>query len=208
MGPMDSEASLKLQSELVPGENLLWADRPNPSVTFHASDRQVIPFSLLWGGFSILWEARALGFLGHASKGTPPIFMALWGIPFVLLGQYLIWGRFVYDGWLKRRTYYGITNQRLIVLQEGTNPKRCSIGLNAISSIGWSGSFIGTLRFGTRQPIVAGRGQKNQNASPFTVGNVPVFVDIDDVQSVCRLVQDLAEKAKSAQSKAAAASNS
>ena len=80
--------------------------------------------------------------------------------------------------------------------------------LNAISNIGRSGSFTGTLRFGTAQPIVAGRGQKTQNASPFNVGNVPVFVDIDDVESVCRLILDVAEKARSSQSKAAAASHS
>jgi len=209
MGPIDSEASVKLQSELVSGESLLWAGRPNPGVIFHASDWQLIPFSLLWGGFSIFWEMHALGLLGHtSSKGSPPIFMALWGIPFVVLGQYLIWGRFVYDGWLKRRTYYGVTNQRLFVLQEATSRKTCSMRIEAIPSVERSGSSTGTLWFGTRYPMVAGRGQRTQNASPFSVGNVPVFVDIDDAESVYRMILDLSEKAKSNQGKAFGASHS
>ncbi len=102
MGPMDPEASLKLQSELLSGENILWAGKPNPNVIFHSDDWYLIPFSLLWGGFAIFWEAEVLGYWGHP-RGTPSTFMALWGIPFVVIGQYMIWGRFLYDAWLKRR---------------------------------------------------------------------------------------------------------
>jgi hypothetical protein len=42
--------------------------------------------------------------------------MVLWGVPFVVIGQYMIWGRFLYDAWLKPRTYYGITNRRVLIL--------------------------------------------------------------------------------------------
>jgi hypothetical protein len=41
--------------------------------------------------------------------------MVLWGVPFVVIGQYMIWGRFLYDAWLKPRTYYGITNRRVLM---------------------------------------------------------------------------------------------
>jgi hypothetical protein len=61
--------------------------------------------------------------------------MAIWGIPFIVIGQYMMWGRFVYDGWLKRRTYYGVTDRRLVVVQEGTKRKTCSMYLDAIPSV-------------------------------------------------------------------------
>lgn len=206
MGPIDPDASVKLQSELISGENLVWAGRPNPRVIFHSDDWYMIPFGLMWGGFAIFWEAMALGIWGHNSKGSPPIFMALWGIPFVVIGQYMIWGRFVYDGWLKRCTYYGITNQRLIVVQESTKRRSCSMYLEAIPSVERDGSFTGTLWFGSKYPLVAGSGRRSRSVnSRFTVGSVPVFADIDDADSVYRLILELSNKARSHQSDAAAA---
>ncbi len=200
MGPIDPEASLNLQTELVSGESLLWAGRPNPAVIFHSDDWFMVPFSLMWGGFAIFWETAALGLWGHNTKASPPIFMALWGIPFVVIGQYLIWGRFFYDGWLKRRTYYGITNRRLIVLQQSTKRKTCSLYIDAIPSVERNGSFTGTLSFGSKFSFTTGRGQRRQNWSRFYVGDVPVFADIDDAESVYRLILDLSEKARTRQS--------
>jgi hypothetical protein len=77
---------------------------PNRGVIFHSDDWYVVPFSLLWGGFAIFWEAGVTGYGGNSPRGGgAPLFMQLWGIPFVVLGQYMIWGRFLYDAWLKRR---------------------------------------------------------------------------------------------------------
>ena len=101
-GMIDPEAALKVQPELLSSENLLWAGRPNPGVIFHSDDWYTIPFSLLWGGFAIFWEAGVLGYWGKAQSGGPSTFMVIWGIPFIVMGQYLIWGRFLHDAWLKR----------------------------------------------------------------------------------------------------------
>jgi len=38
MPTIDPQASMKLQSELMPGERIFWAGMPNPSVIFHSSD--------------------------------------------------------------------------------------------------------------------------------------------------------------------------
>ena len=198
MGTIDLESSIRLQPELISGESLLWAGKPNPSKILHSDDWYTIPFSLLWGGFAIFWEAGVLGFWGHSSKHAP-LFMALWGIPFVVIGQYMIWGRFVYDGWLKRRTYYGITNRRLLVVQESTRRKTCSMYLEAIPSVERDGGSVGTLWFGMKLPVLAGRGQRTRSWSRFNVGRVPVFADIDDADYVYRLILDLSEKARSRQ---------
>lgn len=208
MGPIDPEAAVRLQPELISGESLVWAGRPNPSVILHSDDWYMIPFSLLWGGFAIFWEAGVLGFLGHNSKGSPPSFMGLWGIPFVVIGQYMIWGRFVYDGWLKRRTFYGLTNRRVIVLQESAKRKTCSMYLDAIPSVERDGSFTGTLWFGTKYPMITGSGQRTRNTSRFYLGNVPVFADIDDADSVYHMILDLSEKARTRHTEAVGAFHS
>jgi hypothetical protein len=189
MGPIDPEVAVKLQPELLSGESVLWTGRPNFGVIFHSDDWYMIPFSLLWGGFAIFWESGVLGYWGHSSKGTPSIFMALWGIPFVVFGQYMIWGRFLHDAWKKRRIYYAITNRRVLILQ-GWKRKTSSTYLEAIPTIEREGEVRGTLWFGPKYPVIAGRGQQTRGMSRFSIGDVPVFADIDDVEAVYRLVLD------------------
>jgi hypothetical protein len=40
----------------------------------------------------------------------------LWGIPFVLVGLYFIVGRSFMDAWQRARTFYGLTNERLLIV--------------------------------------------------------------------------------------------
>jgi hypothetical protein len=193
MGPINPEAALRIQPELTSGESVLWAGQPNPSVIFHSDDWMMIPFSLLWGGFAIFWEAGALGFWGHP-KHSAPGFFALWGIPFVVIGQYLIWGRFLYDAWIKRRTYYAVTDRRIVVLQEGRKRKISSTYISAIPRIEREDGEPGTLWFGQKNTMVAGRGQATRAWNRFSVGDTPVFADIDDLDSVYRLIVNLRER--------------
>ena len=196
MGAIDPDAALKIQPELLSGESLLWAGKPDPGVIFHSDDWYAIPFSLFWGGFAIFWEAGVLGYWGKSPRGGASTFMALWGIPFILIGQYLIWGRFLHDAWLKRRTFYAVTNRRVLVLQDGWKQKTITTYLGAIPTIEREGVTTGTLWLGAKYPVIAGRGQKTRDMSRFSLGNVPVFADIDDLDSVYRLITDLREKAR------------
>ena len=59
MGTIDPQAAAKVQMELMSGENLYWAGMPNRGVVFHSDDWAMVPFSLLWGGLAIFWEAGA-----------------------------------------------------------------------------------------------------------------------------------------------------
>jgi hypothetical protein len=106
--PADPALTARLQSYLRPGEELLWCGRPDPSVFFVPADVIAVPFSLVWLGIALLWET------GVQSSGAPGAFR-LAGLPFVLIGVYLVAGRFVTRWFSKRRTIYGITSDRVIV---------------------------------------------------------------------------------------------
>lgn len=101
-------AEQQLGPYLRSGERLLWAGVPDPDVTFTPRDAFLVPFSLLWAGFSIFWELSAW------SAG--PVFFRIWGVPFVAIGLYIVFGRFIYKRRAKRRTAYGITADRAIVV--------------------------------------------------------------------------------------------
>jgi hypothetical protein len=182
-------AAQKIQPELLAGETLCWAGIPNRRVIFHSDDWTSIPFSLAWITFFIFWEANALGLTG-GSKGFD-VFFAIWGIQFLLVGNYMVWGRFFHDAWLKRRTYYAVTSRRAFILQEGWERKSVSAFPHEISIIEREGTQTGTLWLGPKYPLRGPRGSKRRSMSRFSVDDVPVFADIDDVDAVHRLLIEL-----------------
>jgi hypothetical protein len=200
MPAIDQVPAIVVQPELMSGESILWAGQPRGSVIFHKEDSFLIPFSLFWGGFAIFWEASVLRLSWNHSNGPASLFI-LWGIPFVVVGQYLIWGRFVYAGWLKRRTYYAVTNRRVLVIQNGWKRQIAAAYIDSLPSLIKEGGSngIGILRFGPSQSMwLNNRGWRGWNA--LSVADQPVFVDIDDVDGVYRLVSDLRERSRSTKS--------
>jgi hypothetical protein len=197
---IDPSSAAAIQSELLSGESFVWAGKPNSSVIFHKEDAYLIPFSFLWGGFAIFWEGSVAGLWGVQDNHHQWTFGILWGIPFVLIGQYLIWGRFFYAAWLKGCTHYAVTNRRVIVVQEDWKRQMAFAYIDSLPSpiIKEGGSRgIGTLRFGPPY-LTSPSGRSSAAWSPLSIGGAPVFVDIEGVDSVYRLVCDLRDKARTA----------
>jgi hypothetical protein len=86
----------------------------------------MIPFSLLWGGFAFFWEWSVL-------QSGAPVFFALWGIPFVAMGVYLILGRFYVEAWQRSRTHYAVTNERILILDGLFRTTVSSVSLRTLS---------------------------------------------------------------------------
>ena len=200
MPQINQESLAAIQPDLISGESILWAGQPNTRVIFHRVDVFMIPFSFLWGGFAIFWEAGVSGYWGSGQhSGGPWLFGMLWGVPFVLVGQYLIWGRFIYAAWKKKRAHYAVTNRRVIVVQNGWRRQMTSAYIDTLPTLTVEGGShgFGTLRFAQAEPIWSGR-QGWGAWDGMSIGSVPTFVDVEDVQSVHRLVSELREKARTA----------
>lgn len=105
----DLEAQNRVAGELESSERLLWSGRPG-SRWLYPQDAVLIPFSVMWGGFAIFWEASVLFNRGARDS----VIFPLWGVPFVLAGLYLMVGRFFARRWIRRRTLYAVTDQRVI----------------------------------------------------------------------------------------------
>jgi hypothetical protein len=105
----------RVAQELGPGERVLWSGKPDDRHWLYAEDLVLVPFSLLWGGFAIFWEASVIASARSAHGGAGArVFFALWGVPFVLFGLYLIFGRLFTRRWLRRRSQYVLTDRRVL----------------------------------------------------------------------------------------------
>jgi hypothetical protein len=129
--------------ELSPGEQLLWAGRPRQGVRLRAQDALLIPFSLMWGGFAVFWEVSVL-------RSGAPLLFKLWGVPFVLVGVYVVIGRFFADAWGRARTAYGVTDQRVLILTHRPGRSVQSLPLDTLRELSLSeGRRGGTITFGS-----------------------------------------------------------
>jgi hypothetical protein len=145
---MQAEIERELRPELGSGEKLLWSGQPRSGLRLRGADALLIPFSLMWGGFAIFWEVSA--FNRHA-----PLFFRLWGLPFVLIGLYLIAGRFFVDAWQRGRAYYGLTNQRVLLVSSGFQRQVKSLSLKTLPEVTLTerGDRSGTIAFGATPPM-------------------------------------------------------
>lgn len=138
----------------------------------------MIPFSLLWGGFAIFWFVTALSF-----DGAGPF--AFFGVPFVLIGLYMIFGRFFYDGWVRKNTFYAITNQRVLIRTGGRTASLSSLNLAAIPEITFQEhqGGRGSLFFASIAPFMA------QFSSRYRSRMGPYFDQIENGQQVYQILR-------------------
>jgi hypothetical protein len=140
----NGEARLAIETQLARGEHLIWTGRPRGGVRLQAADALMIPFSLFWAGFAVFWEMSVIG-------SGAPFFFVLWGIPFLLMGAYIVVGRFFFDAWRRRRTAYGLTDQRAIIVSGVFNREVKSLALRTLAEVSLSerSDRSGTITFGS-----------------------------------------------------------
>ena len=141
-----SDVRHELQRELGVQEKLLWAGQPRQGLLLRPSDTFLIPFSLLWAGFAVFWEATVV------RAGAPFLFKLL-GVPFVLIGIYIVLGRFFVDARQRRRAFYGVTNQRVMIVSGLFGRSVQSLDLSSLPglSLDEKASGHGTISFGINQ---------------------------------------------------------
>lgn len=138
----NTSAEQIIRQELTSDETLIWNGRPKQGIKLRSSDIFLIPFSLMWGGFAIFWETSVLFTIKNA--GPAGIIGSIFGIPFVIIGLYLIFGRFIVDSKQRQNTFYGLTNKRIIIISGIFTRKIDTVNLTTLPNISLNEKSDGT----------------------------------------------------------------
>jgi len=137
----------ELREHLEENESLIWTGKPKSGIVFRTSDIFLIPFSVLWCGFAIVWVTMA------AKAGG---LFALFGVPFVIIGLIFVFGRFIIDAKQRENTVYGITENRILIKSGVFSSNIKSLNIKTLSDIELSekGDGTGTISIGPKNPFM------------------------------------------------------
>jgi hypothetical protein len=176
---MTRELEQVLLPELGREEPLLWSGRPRQGVRLRLTDAYSIPFSLIWGGSVIYIEVTAW-------TRSNQWLLRLWGIPLVMVGLYIMVGRFFHESFLRAHTFYGVTGQRAIIVSGARKRVVRSIELRRLDlvSLDEREDKSGTITFGPPNPPpwAHGRGSRRLPESP-------MFEMVERVRDVYDLIR-------------------
>jgi hypothetical protein len=138
---------------LLPNERILWTGQPKQGLAFGARNALLIPFSLMWGGFAIFWNVGVWSFPDNGENVD--WFFRLWGLPFLIVGLYLIVGRFFHDAALRKRQFLAVTDQRVLILRRSSSAKITSLDIHRLPRLELSehGDGTGTIAFEEGNPL-------------------------------------------------------
>lgn len=166
------------QGELLADEKILWAGQPETKFILKGGDVVLSIFGLVWTGFFSLF------FLSDFIT-SGDIFEISISIVFMLVGLYFLFGRFIIGNYEKKRTFYAVTNQRVLII---TNMHKKNVQAKLIDQIPVliktvHKDDIGTIQFDNLQYSM--NGESVEYIYP------PTFQDIKNVNTIYKLINDL-----------------
>lgn len=96
------------RSYILKDEIILWMGKPEKGNLLAGQTLTSIPFGIVWLAFCCFWEFNVI-------RSGAPLFMALWGLPFIAIGIYLLFGSLIRNVYLRNKTFYVITDKKIII---------------------------------------------------------------------------------------------
>jgi hypothetical protein len=173
-------------------ERLLWGGRPAQGIKLRKHDVFLIPFSLVWCGFAIFWTVAAtVGVFAGIKSGSVPagtIIFPLFGLPFVLVGMHLVFGRFLADAKERGKTFYGVTDKRIVIVNGLFSQKIKSLDLKTLTAISMiqRADGSGTIAFGSPSNFFVSSSWAEEMYNSFS----PSFQMIENVSDIYRIINE------------------
>ena len=166
------------------GERVVWSGQPRQGLMLRGIDAFAIPFGLVWtsiplfGAWSVLSSPK-----GNAAAALPTLL-------FIVIGLYLLVGRFFVDAAQRRRTFYALTNERVLIVSGLWSRDVKSLPLRTLDQVDLSArpSGAGTIAFG--RAAFGGRGLVMPGWPGAGRYLPPMFEMIPDAAAVAKLIRD------------------
>jgi hypothetical protein len=172
------------QGILAPDETILWQGQPHSTIKWSGLLSPVSAFGVIFTGFSLFWMIMAFSMTSGSGIPVLSLLFPLFGLPFFLVGLWLVAGRLVMDAWLRGHTWYTLTNQTAFVARNALGKKTLeSWPIADMDRIVWEdgnpGSVIFHMKHGT-MPVSGRNGTRIRFLG---------FHQIDDSQHVYGLMR-------------------
>ena len=99
---------------LEPGETILWQGQPERGIVWRDALSPLGLFGVVFTGFSLFWILAAASMLAEG-PGFPFTLFPLFGLPFLLVGLFLMGGHVVLDAYVRATTWYTLTDRTAFV---------------------------------------------------------------------------------------------
>lgn len=135
-----------MKVDLAPGEQIVWQGQPTQGFRLAPQDAFAVPFAAFW--LFMVTMMFVLAFTGEMKEVDPLTYVIM--PVFLVVGLYLLFGRFLVDRATRRRVRYYLTTQRAVIEGGLLRTTRRSVNLAAVSEIRFRGrrSGRGTVQFG------------------------------------------------------------
>jgi len=190
------QSSEPFQKYLFTNERILWTGQPMQGLTLRRRDAVLIPASILLGGCYIFMVIK----LWSLTRPTDDVdwLIGLFSLLFLGHGLYICLGRFFYDAWVRKRLFYAVTSDRVLILRGRPTTKFTPLDIRSLPILQLKEDDDGTgtitfdsssLGYGMRFASRAGPGgywtpSRNPN---------PQFLWIDNPRRVYELIRNQAQ---------------
>ncbi len=106
--PVSSTESNRWEDYLDSDEKLLWQGAPATGLRFTGAGAVLSFFGIFFLGFALFW-------IGMAASMSGDVLFPLFGVPFVLVGLWLVVGHWFFDAYMRKKTRYALTSRRALI---------------------------------------------------------------------------------------------
>ena len=142
--PSQNTESNSWEDYLERDEKLIWQGAPATGLRFSTSGLGLSVFGFFFMSFSMVWVVMAFSMGG--GTGAEKLF-PLFGVPFVLVGLWLVAGHWFFDAYKRKYARYALTNKRAIIARAHFKRRMESYPISEHSPIHLISGKLDTVNF-------------------------------------------------------------